>query len=76
MCELRSTLPDRAPEFSRYETAWANYLQVQSAWIEAGASSGPMHYRQAQLEPSTGELHCDALELVAARDAFLHNPRW
>jgi hypothetical protein len=65
---------DRDPEFARYKAAWVNYQQVQAEGIEAGTASGPTSYLQAQLEPSNVELHVAAVELGAARDAYLTTP--
>ena len=66
---------DRDPEFTRYKTAWVNYQQVQADGIEAGTESGPTPYLQAQLEPSSVALHVAAIELGAARDAYLTVPK-
>lgn len=66
---------DRDPEFTRYKVAWAKFQQVQADGIESGSAEGPMSYLQAQLEPLQSELRLAAVELGAARDAFLTGPR-
>ena len=60
---------ERDPLFARYNAAWATYLAIQAERHDDG--SGLIPYRRAASNPIDVEMQTAAIELRAARDAFL-----
>lgn len=66
-----SDAEDRDPEFSRYEAAWANFKMVRATSLASDVHDPLTPHLQAQSEPMDPELQGAAVELAAARAAFL-----